>query len=164
MGDCARCPFALKPVYNTFGSIPISNYDRMRYSLHDNYIEGVVDDFFQSMPQTIFWHDSNGVCHTQYEWLQECLLKYCRKNYPWETPIYMEINLGQVVLVSNNDTYEKNIEEIFKTAIDIAAEVTKDKSPQVSIVFDGLGLVLADNVREAVRKVISILDKARRMG
>lgn len=45
MGDCARCPFALKPVYNTFGSIPISNYDRMRYSLHDNYIEGVVDDF-----------------------------------------------------------------------------------------------------------------------
>lgn len=76
----------------------------------------------------------------------------------------MEINLGQVVLVSNNDTYEKNIEEIFKTAIDIAAEVTKDKSPQVSIVFDGLGLVLADNVREAVRKVISILDKARRMG
>lgn len=76
----------------------------------------------------------------------------------------MEINLGQVVLVSNNDTYEKNIEEIFKTAIDIAAEVTKDKSPQISIVFDGLGLVLADNVREAVRKVISILDKARRMG
>lgn len=76
----------------------------------------------------------------------------------------MEINLGQVVLVSNNDTYEKNIKEIFKTAIDIAAEVTKDKSPQISIVFDGLGLVLADNVREAVRKVISILDKARRMG
>lgn len=40
----------------------------------------------------------------------------------------------------------------------------KNKNPQASIIFDGLGLVLADDVREAVKKVISILDKARKMG
>lgn len=57
-----------------------------------------------------------------------------------------------------------NVLPEFKIAIDIAAEVTKDRNPQVSIVFDGLGLVLADDVKEAVRKVISILNKVRRMG
>ena len=39
------------------------------------------------------------------------------------------------------------------------AEVTKDRNPQLSIMFDEIGLVLADDVNEAVKKVFSILDK-----
>lgn len=75
----------------------------------------------------------------------------------------MENNFGQVVLVSDNYTYEKQIKEIFKAAIDIAAEVTRDKNPQQSIMLDGIGLVLADDIKEAARKVISILEKATKM-
>lgn len=56
--------------------------------------------------------------------------------------------------------YEKHIKDIFKKAIDIAAEVTKDRNPQLSIMFDGIGLILADDVNEAIKKVFSILDKA----
>lgn len=41
----------------------------------------------------------------------------------------------------------------------IAAEMTKDKNPLVSIMLDEIGLVLADDIIEAVRKVISILEK-----
>lgn len=37
----------------------------------------------------------------------------------------MENKFGQVVLVSDNYTYEKQIKEIFKDAIDIAAESNK---------------------------------------
>lgn len=62
-------------------------------------------------------------------------------------------------MASDSNSYEKIIKEIFKTAIDIAAEVTKDKNPLVSIMLDEIGLVLADDIIEAVRKVISILDK-----
>lgn len=145
LGDCANCPFFSRTTYYS------SNYNTH------------IQDFFKHMPQLIFWHDNNGICHTQYELLQDYLLEYCRKNYPWRMPIYMEVNFGQTVLVSDNYTYENYIKEIFKTAIDIAAEATKDKNPQLSIMFDGMGLVLTDDVVEAVRKVISILEKATKM-
>lgn len=87
------------------------------------------------------------------------MVEYCRINYPWRMPINMEVDDRQVVYISDVYTYEKYIKDIFKKAIDIAAEVTKDRNPQLSIMFDGIGLVLADDVNEAVKKVFSILDK-----
>lgn len=159
-GDCANCPFSQKNTYTLPNTIQTLNYNRMGYAPYNNHIEAMVADFWIQKPQTIFWHDNNGVCYTRYEWLQNYLLEYCRKNYPWKLPIYMESSSGQVVLASDSNLYEKIIKEIFKTAIDIAAEVTKDRNPQVSIMLDGIGLVLADDIIEAVRKVISILDKS----
>ncbi len=159
MRACANCPFVQKNTYPLPNTMQTSNYNPMRYTLYDNHIEEMVSDFRNQMPQTIFWHDNNGVCHTRYEWLQDYLLEYCRKNYPWKSPIYLESSSGQAVLASDSNSYEKIIKEIFKTAIDIAAKVTKDKNPLVSIMLDEIGLVLADDIIEAVRKVISILDK-----
>lgn len=135
------------------------NYNRMHYTPYDNHKEKMVTDFWIQKPQTIFWYDNNGVCYTRYELLQDYLLEYCRKNYPWKSPFYLESSSGQAVLVSDSNLYEKIIKEIFKTAIDIAAEVTKDRNPQVSIMLDGIGIVLADDIIEAAKKVISILDK-----
>lgn len=159
MGNCASCPFLQPITYPLPNTMQISNYNRMPYTLYDNHMEEMVANFWNQMPRTIFWHDNYGLCYTRYEWLQDYLLEYCRKNYPWKSPIYMESSSGQAVLISDSNSYEKIIKEIFKTAIDIAAEVTKDKNPQVSIMLDGIGLVLADDIIEAVRKVISILDK-----
>lgn len=151
MGSCANCPF----------------FSRNRQHL-SNYVspfeyEMQAKDFIMNIPRTFFGYDYMGICHTQYEFLQNYLIEYCRRNYPWKKEIYMENNFGQVVLVSDNNTYEKQIKEIFKAAIDIAAEVTRDKNPQQSIMFDGIGLVLADDIKEAVRKVISILEKTTKM-
>lgn len=67
----------------------------------------------------------------------------------------IDIDVWEIVKI-----YEKHIKDIFKKAIDIAAEVTKDRNPQLSIMFDGIGLILADDVNEAIKKVFSILDKA----
>ena len=159
MRACANCPFVQKNTYPYPNNMQTSSYNQMRYTLYDNHIEEMVSNFRNQMPQTIFWNDNNGVCHTRYEWLQDYLLEYCRGNYPWKSPIYLESSSGQAVLASDSISYEKIIKEIFKTAIDIATEVTKDKNPLVSIMFDEIGLVLADDIIEAVRKVISILDK-----
>lgn len=159
LGNCANCPFLQKITYPLPNTMQTPYYNRMYYTPYDNHIEKMVTDFWIQKPQTIFWHDNNGVCYTRYEWLQDYLLEYCGKNYPWKSPIYMESSSGQVVLASDSNLYEKIIKEIFKTAIDIAAEVTKDRNPQVSIMLDGIGLVLADDIIEAVKKVISILDK-----
>lgn len=159
LGDCKNCPFFQKNIYHAQNSTLTSNYNKMSYAQYNDYIEGKVLGFWNQMPRTFFWHDNNGVCHTRYEWLQNYLLEYCRKNYPWKMPIYMEVSLGQVVLASDNESYEKNIKNIFKTAIDIASEITKDRNLQASIMLDEIGLVLADDIIEATRKVISILDK-----
>ena len=147
IGNCANCPFFSRTVYYSPNTMLPPNYGTQ------------VNNFFKYMPHTIFWYDSNCICYARYELLQDYLIEYCRKNYPWKTPIYMEVSFGQTVLVSDNYTYEKHIKEIFKTAIDIAAEITKDKSPQQSIMFDEIGFILADDIKEAVRKVISILEK-----
>ncbi len=74
----------------------------------------------------------------------------------------MESSSGQVVYASDGNSYEKIIKEIFKTAIDIAAEATKDKNPLVSVMLDEIGLVLANDITEAVRKLISILEKCNK--
>ena len=150
-GNCVNCPFFSENARYLLNSISLSDYSTQ------------VNDFWMNMPQTIFGHDNMGICHAHYELLQDYLIEYCRKNYPWKTAIYMEVNFGQTVSVSDNYTYEKYIKEIFKTAIDVAAEITRNKNPQLSIMLDEVGLVLADDIIEAVRKVISILEKATEM-
>lgn len=159
MRACKNCPFLQKITYPVPNTMQTSSYNRMPYTLYDNHIEEIVANFWNQMPQTIFRRDNYGVCHTRYEWLQDYLLEYCRKNYPWRSPIYIELGSGQVEFASDSNSYEKIIKEIFKTAIDIAAEVTKNRNPLFSIMLDEIGLVLADDITEAVKKVISILDK-----
>ncbi len=148
MRNCENCPFYSRTNFQFPNPTKISYYN-----WH-------VDNFWMQMPEKNFWRDNNGICHTRYEWLQDYLVEYCRNNYPWRMPIYMEVDYGQVIYISDAYTYEKHIKGIFKKAIDIAAEITRDKSPQLSIMFDGIGLILADNVKEAIKKVFSILDKA----
>lgn len=150
-GNCGNCPFSSRTNFQLPNSIGISNYNWQ------------VDNFWRQMPEKTFWRDNNGLCHTKYERLQNYLIEYCRDNYPWRMPIYMEVDNGQVVYISDAYTYEKHIKDIFKRAIDIAAEVTKDRNPQLSIMFDGIGFVLADDVNEAVKKVFSILDKVNNL-
>ena len=151
MRDCTNCPFFSKVGYPSYNPMFVFDYGKQS------------DDFLRQLPQTIFWQDSNNICNTRYEWWQDYLLEYCRKNYPWVMPIYIEVDYGKVVRIPDINTYEKQIKEIFKKAIDIAAEATKDKNPRLSIMFDGIGFVLADDVKEAVKKVFSILDKTRKI-
>lgn len=151
MGNCENCPFYLKTNFQSTNLMGFS------------YSNWYVDDFWKRVPEKTFWRDNNGICHTRYEWLQDYLVEYCKIYYPWRMPIYMEADYGKVVYISDAYTYENHIKDIFKKAIDIAAEVTKDGNPQLSIMFDEMGLVLADDVKEAVKKVFSILEKAIKM-
>ena len=56
------------------------------------------------------------------------------------------------------DDYENMAKEMLKSAIDVAAHVTETDNPQLSIMFDGIGLLYADNLVEAVDKVLSMVD------
>ena len=98
--NCESCPFYLRTNFQLPNSVGISNYN-----WH-------VDNFGRQMPERFFWRDNNGLCHTKYEWIQSHLIDYCRNYYPWRMPIYMEVDYGQVLYISDAYTYEKHIKDI----------------------------------------------------
>lgn len=61
----------------------------------------------------------------------------------------------------NNEGQRENdrqkIRELFKQMLDIAARATEEKNPEMSIMFDGIGLVLASDYAEAVSKIFSMM-------
>ncbi|MBO5033681.1 MAG: hypothetical protein J6C19_11455 [Lachnospiraceae bacterium] len=54
----------------------------------------------------------------------------------------------------------QKIRELFKQMLDIAAKATEEKNPEMSIMFDGIGLVLASDYADAVSKIFSMLKTA----
>lgn len=53
----------------------------------------------------------------------------------------------------------KRFKEQFKQLLDAAAKTTEDKNSRLSIMFDGIGLVLASDYLEAVSKIFSMFKK-----
>jgi len=55
---------------------------------------------------------------------------------------------------------KQKIRELFKQMLDIAAKATEEKNPEMSIMFDGIGLVRASDYVEAVSKIFSMFKTA----
>ena len=51
----------------------------------------------------------------------------------------------------------QKIKELFKQMLDVAAKKTEDKNPEMSIMFEGIGFVLADDYVEVVNKIFFML-------
>lgn len=54
---------------------------------------------------------------------------------------------------------EQKIRELFKQFLNVAAKATEDKAPELSIMFDEIGLVLASDYLDAVSKIFSMFKK-----
>lgn len=52
---------------------------------------------------------------------------------------------------------------VFHSAVDCTAQLTKEKAPNPSIIFDGLGLLTAGNLIEAAKSALSIIDTAKKL-
>lgn len=104
----------------------------------------------------------DGIYYGSYQSLEEKLLKYCRQIYVLPSSFQNGNELEQRTTVFPNGCFDNNVKERLKLAIDLAAQATKSDNPQMSIVFDGIGLIYADNLIEAVNKVISMIDTAQK--
>ncbi|MCI8860125.1 MAG: hypothetical protein HFI71_11545 [Lachnospiraceae bacterium] len=58
---------------------------------------------------------------------------------------------------AQKESDRQKIRESLKQFLEIAAKVSEDKDPQMSIVFDEIGLILASDYLEAVNKIFSML-------
>lgn len=74
-------------------------------------------------------------------------------NY-WSHPTQPD---GQFITPAQNREY---LRSVFHSAVDCAAQLSKEKSPVTSIIFDGLGVLTAGNLFEAAKSVASLIDTA----
>lgn len=102
----------------------------------------------------------NGKYVGSYNALEDKIIGYYRKTYVLQNPVQNRNDLKQGIQDSFADEYENKVKEMLKSAIDMAAEATKENNPQLSILFEGIGLIYVDNLVEALDKVISMLNTA----
>lgn len=98
----------------------------------------------------------NGSYHGDYRAFEYRVIYYCRNTY---VELFHDLQKQNSQDLSSNN-YEDDVKKILKATLDVAARATKIKNPELSIMFDGIGLILADELVEAVDKVISMLDTA----
>lgn len=70
------------------------------------------------------------------------------------------VNYWQLQTNNQNIAQQQQLRNIFKAAVTIGAMALKNTAPTASIVLDGIGILMADNVFEATHSALSLLDTA----
>lgn len=120
-----------------------------------NYPE-VTQNFVIHLPSNIFvYSNAENRWHAHYKSIEDQIIAYyniCN--------CYVPINRQYPLSVeAQRENDRRLIREKFKQLLDMAAKATEDTDPEMSIVFDGIGLVLASDYLEAVHKVLSMFSK-----
>lgn len=106
---------------------------------------------YRAKPAFNYW-DSTRQWHASYQEIQKQILQ-CYEAYNC-------VLVGNEVRILTNTAQRENdkqrIRELVKQYLDMASKATEDKDPELSIVFDGIGLILASDYLEAVGKIFSM--------
>lgn len=126
-----------------------------------NHYSEYVQDFVINIPQSIFRYQKNAKqWYANYQAIQEQLVQYYDINdcgLSGNEKNYLTIEEQKI-------SDRQRIKELFKQFLDVAAKSTEDTNPEISILFDEIGLVLASDYLEAVSKIFSMfktLEKAK---
>lgn len=120
-----------------------------------NYPEST-QNFIIHIPNSLFYFNKS-----EYRWHtnHQDILKQIITCYNAQCNIIQE-NLKPFLSVEAQRECDRQfIENKFKQLLDVAAKATEKSAPEISIVFDGIGLVLASDYLEAVHKVLSMFQK-----
>ena len=113
-------------------------------------------NFIINVPSSLFFFNKTEYkWHTNYQAILGQIIAY----YNAQSNIIQE-NLTPVLsFEAQRDSDRQLIRDKFKQLLDVAAKATERSDPKTSIMFDGIGLVLADNYIEAVHKILSMFQK-----
>ncbi|MCM1262214.1 MAG: hypothetical protein NC313_05790 [Butyrivibrio sp.] len=118
-----------------------------RYPEHvQNFVINIPRYVFTYQPQTRLWY-------TKHQEIQECIVQY----YDANNCRLLGNEAHYLTIEAQRDSDRKRIKELLKKYLDVVAKATEDTKPEVSIMFDGIGLVLASDYLEAVGKIFSML-------
>ena len=117
-----------------------------------NYPE-YVQYFVITIPRSAFAYQSQTKqWYANYKAIQEQIVQY----YDANNCILSGNKADYLTNEVQQDNDRQKIRELFKQYLDIAAKATEDKNPELSIMFDEIGLVLASDYLEAVGKIFSM--------
>lgn len=134
---------------------PAKDFCFLRQMPLQNYPE-VTQNFVIHLPSNIFAYSRvEHRWHTHYKLVEDQIVAY------YDTySCYICGNMQkQFSAEAQRENDRKAIRERFKSLLDIAARATEDTNLEASIVFDGIGLVLASDYLEAVHKTLSMFCK-----
>ena len=118
----------------------------------DYYPENV-QNFVISIPRSIFHYELPiRQWHANYQEIQKQIVQYYDLNH-------CELignNVRVLTNIAQRESDRQKIRELFKQYLDMAAKSTEEKNPELSIMFEGIGLVLATDYLEAVGKIFSM--------
>lgn len=119
-----------------------------------------VQNFVISMPQSAFtYHSQTRQWHANYQKIQQRMIQY----YDLNNCILSGNEANYLTSEVQQESDRQKIRELFKNYLDIAAKATEDNYPEESIMFDGIGLVLASDYLEAVGKIFSMFKTLEKM-
>lgn len=112
-----------------------------------------VQNFVISMPQPVFTYEfQTRQWHANYQEIQKQIVQY----YDLNNCELIGNNVRVLTNAAQRESDRQKIRELFKQYLDMAARATEEKNPELSIMFDGIGLVLASDYLDAVGKIFSM--------
>lgn len=117
----------------------------------ENYPREVQNFIFYRTSNTYYYH--MGRLHIMYEQTSQ----YIITNYK----LFSRSGSHKMHRFPNTELDENSIKEvkrIFKDLLEAAAKSTKYENPELSIMFDEIGFILAEDYLEVVKKIFSVID------
>ena len=119
-----------------------------------------VQNFVISIPQPALKYEfQTRQWHANYQEIQKQIVQY----YDLNNCELIGNNVRVLTKVAQRESDRQKIRELFKQYLDMAARATEEKNPELSIMFDGIGLVLASDYLEAVGKIFSMFKTLEKM-
>lgn len=117
--------------------VPVNQYFAVMNNIKPMY-------YFYQIPSNIVRFNTNGYLYADSSMMQDNFIYY------WSRNIYSE---------HERSIAQEELKRVFKTMLEIASKETENTNPQISIFFDEVGFVMADNFTEALRKAYNIYKK-----
>lgn len=113
----------------------------------------------KQIPSRAYFIDAENHWHGNYDIVQDYLISYY-KVYGG----YIQENISPVLSPKGQqDSDIALIRRVFKQLLTVASEETKESNPIASIMFDGIGLVMASDYLEAVHKIFSMISTTAKL-
>ena len=125
----------------------------------ENYPEST-QNFVIHLPNNAFTYNYiEQRWHTDFQRILDPIIAYYNSDCD-----YIPENIKYPLSVeAQKDSDRQFIQNKFKHLLEIAAKETEDSDPKASILFDGIGLVLASDYLEVVHKILSMFHTYNKM-
>lgn len=100
--------------------------------------------YFYQVPDEFVRMGANGYLYADSSMMQNNFIDY------WSRNIYRQYEQNQA---------REELKRLFKEMLEMASKATENTNPQLSIVFDAFGIIMADDFADVLRKAYGIYNK-----